>query len=119
MKIISFAWTTPQLLARKKTVTRRDWNDGYARQFKTADMIQAYDKSARNGGKRVALIKITNIRLEPLALLTSNPAYGLVEIGKEGGLWKSPSEFVDAFQNRRIDRKVWRVEFEIVSEEML
>ena len=59
MKIISFAWTTPALLAGRKTVTRRTWTPGYAAGFEAGDMVQAYDKSPRNGGRRVAIILLT------------------------------------------------------------
>ena len=58
MKIISFAWTTPALLAGRKTCTRRDWDERYAQSFKASEMVQAYDKSPRVGGKKVAVIKL-------------------------------------------------------------
>jgi hypothetical protein len=58
MKIISFAWTTPALLAERKRVTRRRWNDDYAQRFKKRDLIAAYDKSPRAGGKQVATIRL-------------------------------------------------------------
>jgi hypothetical protein len=56
MKIISFAYTTPALLAGAKTVTRRDWKPEYALRFKSGDVCLAYDKSPRFGGKPVAKI---------------------------------------------------------------
>jgi len=59
MKIISFAWTTPALLAGQKTCTRREWNKEYAQRFKKGDLIQAYNKNPRNGGKLVATIELT------------------------------------------------------------
>jgi hypothetical protein len=59
MKIISFAYTVPALLANRKTCTRRAWNDDYARRFKKGDMIKAYDRSPRFGGKQVAIIQLT------------------------------------------------------------
>ena len=61
MKIISFGWTWPALFAEaplRKTVTRRDWDADYAASFKAGELIQAYDKSPRFGGKRIALIKL-------------------------------------------------------------
>lgn len=60
MKIISFAWTTPALLAGVKTVTRRDWVDKYARSFHKGDFVQAWDASPRYFGKRVGTIELTN-----------------------------------------------------------
>ena len=59
MKAISFAWTTPALLAGRKTVTRREWNNRYARSFKDGELVAALDKVYRAGGKQVATIRLT------------------------------------------------------------
>lgn len=59
MKIMSFAWTTPALIAGKKTCTRRAWKADYARRFKKGDSIAAYDRSPRFGGHQVATIRLT------------------------------------------------------------
>lgn len=65
-KWISFAWTTPAIKARRKTVTRRDWDDGYARRFRKGDLVIAYDRLPRNGGKQIALLRLTDdARYEP------------------------------------------------------
>jgi hypothetical protein len=70
MRHVSFAWTTPALLARVKTVTRREWSDDYARLFKSGDTLAAYDKSPRAGGKQVATIRLTAAPIyEPLAAM--------------------------------------------------
>lgn len=58
MKIISFAWTTPALLAGVKCVTRRDWDKDYAESFRADEYVQAFDKSPRAGGKCVAIIQL-------------------------------------------------------------
>lgn len=60
--IISFARTTPALLAGAKTVTRRDWKEGHANKFKPGMLVDAYDKSPRNGGRKVAVIRILSIQ---------------------------------------------------------
>jgi uncharacterized protein YqfB (UPF0267 family) len=60
--IISFAWTTPALLAGAKTVTRRDWSIDHARKFKVGMLVDAWDKSPRVGrgkARKVATIRIT------------------------------------------------------------
>lgn len=57
--IISFAWTTPALLAGHKTVTRRDWDPGYARRFKAGMEVVAYDRSPRAKGKPIARLRLT------------------------------------------------------------
>ncbi|MFH1486621.1 MAG: hypothetical protein ABIH46_11165 [Chloroflexota bacterium] len=59
MRIVSFSWTTPALVALRKSCTRRDWPDSYARRFHAGQRVQAYDKSARHGGQAVAIIQLT------------------------------------------------------------
>ncbi|HWP58983.1 MAG TPA: hypothetical protein VNL14_13910 [Candidatus Acidoferrales bacterium] len=117
MTIISFAHTTPQLLERSKTVTRRDWTDKHAQKFRAGEVVQAYDKSPRCGGKRVCFIRIKEIRLEALEALR-NPIYGPAEMIKEGFPGRDPLEFEKTFfsHSRRQDGTVYRIEFEIVDE---
>ena len=59
MQYISFAWTTPALLAGRKTVTRREWKDRHASRFHKGDLVTAYDKNPRFGGRPVATIQLT------------------------------------------------------------
>lgn len=58
--IISFAWTTPALLAGRKTVTRRNWPQHYARRFKPDTVHQAWSKSprCRHGALHVGDIRL-------------------------------------------------------------
>ncbi|KKN82008.1 hypothetical protein LCGC14_0312750 [marine sediment metagenome] len=71
MKIISFSYTVEALLAGAKTVTRRDWSERYARSFNAGEVVQAWDKLPRAGGKRVGAIRLThapfqeNVRAAP------------------------------------------------------
>lgn len=55
---ISYAWTTDALLARRKTCTRRDWSDDYAKRFPEGSIHNAYNRQARFGGKKVATVQI-------------------------------------------------------------
>lgn len=60
--IISFGWTTPALLAGRKTVTRRDWNPKHAARFKAGMEIDAWNTSPRNvkgNPHKVATIRLT------------------------------------------------------------
>jgi hypothetical protein len=41
--IISYAYTTEALLAGKKTCTRSDWKDDYARRVREGQVHQAWD----------------------------------------------------------------------------
>lgn len=59
MSYISFAWTTPAVLAAAKTVTRRNWTGRHRAQFSAGQLVDAYDKSPRNGGRKVATIRLT------------------------------------------------------------
>ena len=97
MQIISFALTTHALLAGRKSVTRRDWPEKYAQQFKVGSLVQGYDRSPRNGGKCIAIIRTEDSRREPLSRLMEDPAYGREELVKEGNLWPSVKEFVALF----------------------
>lgn len=67
MKIISFAFTTPALIALRKTVTRRDWNDRYATRWRAGERFRAYDRSPRWGGQPVAVCEVVSIRQEDFA----------------------------------------------------
>lgn len=59
MRYISFSYLTPALLAGVKTVTRRDWKESFAKGFHQGDLVTAYDKNPRFGGKPVATIRLT------------------------------------------------------------
>ena len=56
--IISFAWTTPALLAGRKSVTRRNWKPSHAAKFRKGMVSDAWDKSPRFHGKDVATIRL-------------------------------------------------------------
>lgn len=68
--IVSFAWTTPALVAGFKTCTRREWSN---RTISTAlgalhgaFVVDAYDRSTRQRGQPVARIKITSVHASRL-----------------------------------------------------
>jgi hypothetical protein len=101
MMIISFAWTSPALIAGAKTCTRRDWNPEYAMRFKKDDVCLAYDKQPRFGGKPVAKIQLIadpifeNTKLAPDSDYQAEgfawlKAHGIKVIGKYdiSYLWK-------------------------------
>jgi len=110
MKIISFAWTTEALLAGLKTVTRRFWSDSYAEKFKEGDRVQAWDKSPRFGGCKVAEIRLTcDPYKEKLAAMPED------DVAKEGGLWASKNEFINCMGGP--NEEPWVVRFELVAVE--
>lgn len=115
--IISFAHTTPALLAGKKTVTRRDWKPGHAAKFHSGLDVDAWDRSPRvKRARRVAEIRIVSVRLEPIQRLLDDPRYAEIEWRREGGrmLWPSPDEFIGIY---RYDpaKKLYRVEFFVLN----
>ena len=68
--IISFAWTTPAFLARRKTRTRREWSDDYAKRFHVGDIVQAWDHVPRvKGAKKIGELKITGLKKESISLM--------------------------------------------------
>lgn len=87
MPIISFSWTTPALIALRKTATRRNWNPDYAKRFKKGSIMAAYNKSPRIKGQRVGIIKLiddpvfellslmpdSDFEAEGFAFLSQNP----------------------------------------------
>lgn len=103
--IISFAWTTGALLAGRKTVTRREsWTPGYFKRWQDAwdksrnrrdkDRLKyrihdAYDRSPRNGGRKVGSIVLTcRPYLEPLCAMPES------DLEAEGGLWPTLDAFI-------------------------
>jgi hypothetical protein len=100
MMHISFAWTTPALLARRKTCTRRNWSRKHAEKFHGADLAWGLDKSFRFGGRRVAIVQLT---VDPYVESTADmpeedyEAEGLAWMEEQGLLirGKHPREFWD------------------------
>lgn len=113
--IISFAWTTPALLAGAKTVTRREWKYEHARKFTVGMLVDAWDRSPRTGkGRKVATIRITrapriqntlNVRLDDYL------AEGFQWLAEHGD-----SETVERICNSWLHnpRNLYVVEFELV-----
>lgn len=115
-KIISFAWTTPPLLANRKTRTRRQWDDNYAKSFKMGDVCQAYNRHPRFKGKKVATIKITGKKKEDISLMPDDDyeKEGFKYMEEQGlKVWgKDPRQ---AFEDWRNDGGIyWVVDFEVL-----
>lgn len=64
MKTISFAWTSPALIAGQKSVTRRGWDDEYARRFRRGEVVMAYDRAPRHAGQPIARLRILSVTHE-------------------------------------------------------
>lgn len=125
--LISFAWTTPALLAGRKTCTRRTWAASHAAKFKIGTIVSAYDRLPRIGGRKVATIRITTDPI--LERLASAP---LSDFDAEGfryfsehperapqnpaAAWIRDITSEDAFRRycRLNDALFWTVRFELV-----
>jgi len=104
---ISFAWTMEALLAGLKTATRRDWTNSHAAKFHEGDLVDAYDRNPRIGGKKGAVVRLTVTPFRQwLHDVTDEDEV------KEGHLWGSGAAYREAMG---IDRPLWVVEFNLVS----
>jgi hypothetical protein len=115
---ISFAFTTEQIKARTKTVTRRDgWTF-----LKAGEVLCAVEKSQGlgKGGKvkRLGMIRVVSVRREPLSALLADTAYGYAECAKEGFPDRTPTVFMEFFckSHKGVTRDsiITRIEFEYI-----
>lgn len=98
MRLMSFALTKPQILARTKKVTRRA---GWAF-LKVGMLFQPVEKCmGLRPGEKVQLLgaplRCAVLRWEPLRLMTDDLAYGREECVLEGFPEMNPAEFIDMF----------------------
>jgi hypothetical protein len=123
MRRMSFTHTTPHVLARTKTVTRRvGW-----RFLAPGDLIQAVEKSRglRRGEavRRLAVLRVVDVRVEPLSRLETDARYREDELPREGFPCWSGRDFIEMFlrvnglASTAVD--VTRIEFEYVGEDAL
>lgn len=115
--IISFAWTTPAMEARRKFCTRRFWDDRYARRFFAGQVHDAYDRQPRYRGKPICKIRLTETPYkEQLCLIPEEDwkregfAY-LQSIGAKVGK-VTPVEIWNQWKDSK--EEVWVVRFEYV-----
>jgi ASCH domain len=122
MRNISFALTQDQILERSKTVTRRNgW-----RSLKRGTLLQGVKKSQglKKGETvtKLSVVRVVDVRPEPLKRMTDDVRYGIAECVKEGFAYhptlRFPSEFVKFFcashKGVTPDSEVTRIEFEFV-----
>ena len=117
MKEISFNWTVTAFLSGHKTVTRRDWKDSYAKTFKKGEIVAAYSKQRRFGGKKIGLIRLSQ---DPYKESTADiPVEDWYDEGMEvlegehrliDGL--KPHEFWQRWMQNPID--LWVIRFKII-----
>ena len=115
-RLMSFSHTSPMVLDRSKTVTRRvGW-----RFLKPGDLVRAVEKArGRTKGepiRELALLRIVDVRVESLSRLLTDALYAEDELPREGFPCWSTAEFVEAFCRthglRSADSDVTRIQFE-------
>jgi hypothetical protein len=120
MRNMSFMLTTSQVQARLKTVTRRmGWE-----KLRAGELVCAVERGmglkAGETVKRLAIIRVLDVRIEPLNAMRVDLDYGIAECIKEGfGEHPSlqwPSAFVDFFcrshRGCTPESLITRIEFE-------
>ena len=119
-RLMSFSHTSPQIRDRSKTVTRRvGW-----RFLKPGDLVRAVEKArGRRKGEPVqelALLRIVDVRVEPLSRLLTDARYAEDELPREGFPCWTTAEFVETFCRthglRSPQSAVTRVEFQYVEQ---
>jgi len=95
MRLMSFALTTPQILNRTKTVTRRcGWTF-----LKPGDLLQAIEKGQglKKGEhvRRLAVLRVVSVGRQPLSAIGN--AYHVDDCRREGFPEMSPAEFIEMF----------------------
>ena len=103
--IVSFSHTSAALRAGAKSATRRDWKDVHASRFHVGDLVDAYDRSPRNHGHKIATIRVVSVTREPFSAMPdsdydaeglrwlydhSSPRLGATAILMPTHLWGEP-----------------------------
>jgi hypothetical protein len=115
--IVSFAWTTPSFLALRKSATRRDWDDEYAKQFTPGSVHQANDKSPRFGGQKIGSFVVKSCTKEHMSNMPDSDyeAEGFKYM-EEQGLEFRGQDPRGAFEEwRREDKSMWVLRIGILS----
>lgn len=116
MRNISFAMTTPQMLAGTKDVTRRmGWLS-----VQPGEMLRGIEKGQglKKGEtvKPLAIILLLDVRVERLDRMLTDRDYGLAEVKREGFPEMTPEQFVEFFCANHTgcfpDREITRLEFQ-------
>lgn len=126
-RLMSFAYTTDQIRARTKTVTRRLgwWEDRRGRRLiHPGDRLTGCAKvMGRKPGEplvRLAEVEVIDVRREPLSLLLTDPEYGAREVAAEGFPGMDPAEFIRRFftvaQGVPAEQVVTRIEWRYLDE---
>lgn len=113
---ISFALTTPQFLDGTKDVTRRQgWSF-----LQPGDELCVIKKGMglKKGEQveRLGMIRVVDVRREPLRRIVDDREYGVIEVGREGFPAMTTKGFVEFYcgshKHCKPESTVTRIEFE-------
>lgn len=117
--LISFAFTSPALVAGAKTMTRRDWSPEYAARFHAGALVDAWDRSPRTRlGRKVATIRITRDPWQQRTGVMNSTDYvregiaWLAEHGHRPPAGDGWAEWWSAWT--RANEMLWVVEFDLI-----
>ena len=117
-RIISFKLTREALVDGEKTVTRRGWSGSYAEKFQAGEQCQAYNRNPRNGGRLIALIRLTQKpKLERMTTIpdTDFKAEGFAYYEGRPELWRFRDPPHEHFRKmQQTPEWAWVVRFELV-----
>lgn len=114
---VSFAWTSPAYVARRKRCTRRDWPDHYAEKFVIGSEHVATSRQLRYGGHPIGTFGIEDIYKGSSAKVPDGDweaegfAY-LTQIGAMCGK-RTPRQIWDEWFEHPMD--LWVVRFQILT----
>ena len=121
MKSISFGHTWPALVARAKSVTRREWKASHAKSFRAGDQVLALDRDRRAGGQPIAELRLVDdVRPERMIEMPDSDyaAEGFawfhaqpqaIPVSAIGQPWAQEECSLGAFQAWRATRRAQRV----------
>lgn len=118
---ITFAWTTPAVKAQRKTVTRRQWQDGYGNRFRTGDLMIAADRRKEFGGSPFGIIRLAQKPYKESETLMPEADFegeGFAYLSEHPELkpkrWRDTNLRVLFDQSKRTGEVVWVIRFEVV-----
>lgn len=126
--IISFAYVWPSVVAREKTVTRRDWTNDHAYKFVAGFEFDAYDAAPFRHGRKIARCRMletaypeqlwkmpdSDYAAEGFQYFNRNPQ--ALPVAARGNRWAADDCSFEAFKAWRTAKAstLWVVRFEIL-----
>ena len=115
MRNISFSLTTPQFIAGTKDVTRHmGWEDASVGQELCA-IEKGQGPKKGETVKRLGMVRVVDVRREPLRRIVDDRKYGMQEVVREGFPEMTTKDFVhffcDSHKGCKPETIITRIEF--------